>query len=617
MVAIPEPLPGATELVNQGWEYFQGKSGELLQQTQMSLSAIAYPLFDLVPPVITYTGIDFAEGTFQRPMPPSSPTVPTIDTDVPAAPTLDDVSLDALPAMPVEPDFGGIAWVKPGAPNVSAPIRPADTDVPLVEITIPDAPEFVMPADPVLYTLNLPAVPDLEVPVFAGVRPTLDLQAPTEGVVWAYQHYDRTVVESIRDQLSTMRIDGLALPAHIEQAIFDRARGREDVLTLQQEQEAARTLSSRGLRNPGGLLFKALQSVRDRARLTASGASRDLGIEVARQNIEAIRFGIAQAIAFESTLLQDHLATQGLLLDAAKAIHSALVETFNGQVVLHNAQWEGFKAEAQVYESRLRALATEVDSYKAQVDAQKAIGDVNEALVRAFGEKVRSLSALADMHRAQVEAAKAKGEINVQRIEQARLRLQAYGIDVDAYAKQWDAHRVQVEAEATGLRYYETLGNVFGQRVSAWRGQVEAQQTRAQTQIAKNGQQLDLFRATLAGIATRVQAQSGNVDAITRVFQSQTGLYAAQGQVSAAESAAGDRINELRLNQSRLAFEGAARNAEVAGNFALKKADLAIEAHRGAAQVSGQLTASVLSGVNLSAGTSQSGNVTFSYSGEI
>ena len=617
MVAIPEPLPGATELVNQGWEYFQGKSGELLQQTQMSLAAIAYPLFDLEPPVITYTGIDFAEGTFQKPVPPDAPTVPTIDTDVPAPPALAEVSLDALPAMPVEPDFSGMAWQKPGAPNVAAPMRPADTDVPLVDITIPDAPEFVMPADPVLYALNMPAIPDLQIPTFAGVRPTLDLQAPTEGIVWAYQAYDRTLVESIRDQLSLMRIDGLALPPHIEQAIFDRARGREDMLTLQQEQEAARTLSSRGLRNPGGLLFKALQAVRERARLTSSGASRDLGIEVSRQNIEAIRFGIAQAIAFESTLLQDHLATQGLLLDAAKAIHAALVETFNGQVILHNAQWEGFKAEAQVHETMIRALAVEVDLAKAAIEAEKIKGDVNEGLVRAFAEKVRSLSALADMHRAQVEAAKAKGEINVQRLEQARLRLQAYGIDVDAYAKQWDAHRVQVEAEATGLRYYETLGNVFGQRVSAWRGQVEAQQTRAQTQIAKNGQQIELFRATLAGIATRVQAQSGNVDAITRVFQSKTGLYAAQGQVAAAESAAGDRTNELRLNQSRLVFEGAARNAEVAGNFALKKADMAIEAHRGAAQVSGQLTASVLSGVNLSAQTSQSGSVQVSLSGEI
>lgn len=617
MVAIPDPLPGATELVNQGWEYFQGKSGELLQTTQYSLSAIATPLFDLVPPVITYTGIEFAAGTFARPDLPELPTIPAVDTDIPAAPELSDVALDDLPAMPVEPDFSAMAWVKPGAPNVSAPLRPADTDVPLVEIDIPDAPAFTLPDDPTLYAITLPPVPDLQIPQFAGVRPAIDLQAPTDGIAWAYQSYDRGQVDEIRGQLSAMRIDGLALPPDIEQAIFDRARGREDALTLQQEQEVTRALAARGLRNPGGLLLKALQEVRGRARLTSSGASRDIGIEIARQNIEAIRFAISQGIAFESALLQDHLATQGLLLDAAKAVHSALVETFNGQVVLHNAQWEGFRVEAQVHETMIRALAVEVDAYKAQVDAQKAIGDVNESLVRAYGEKVRSLSALADMHRAQVEAAKAKGEINVQRLEQVRLRLQAYGIDIDAYAKQWDAHRVQVEAEATGLRYYETLGNVFGQRVSAWRGQVEAQQTRAQTQIAKNGQQIDLFRATLAGVATRVQAQTGNVDAITRVFQSQTGLYAAQGQVSSAESAAGDRNNELRLNQSRLAFEGAARNAEVAGNFALKKADLAIEAHRGAAQVAGQLTASVLSGVNMSAGTSQSGSVSFNYSGEI
>lgn len=606
----------ATGLVNQGWQFFQNKSTDLLNKTQYSLDAIAAPLLNLEAPVISYSPIAFETGTFLRPTAPAAPEVPSIAVDLPAPPELADIALAPLPAMPAEPDFSGMTWSKPAAPNVAPPMRPADTDVALVEVEVPDAPAFVMPADPVLYVLDLPTIPDLTLPVFAGVRPTFNLTAPDATLDWAFQQSDRTLVEAIRTQLADMRINGLALPQHIEQAIFDRARGREDILSLQQEQEATRLLSSRGLRSPAGLLSKSMRALRDRARLASSGASRDLAIEIAKENIESIRFGLSQGIAFESALLQDHAAIQGLLLDAAKATQAALMEVFNAKVALHNAQWEGFKAEAQVYETQIRAKAQEVEILKARIDAEKVKGDVNEGLVRAYGEKVRALSALVDMHRAQVDAAKAKGEINVQRLEQVRMRLQTYGIDVDAYAKQFDAYRTQVDAEATGLRYYEALGNVFGQRVNAWKGQVDAQQSRVQSEIAANGQLLDKFRATLAGIATWLQGQSANADVIARIFQSKASMFAAEGQVSAAESAAGDRTNELRMQQARLVFDSAARNAEVYGNFALKKADMAIEGSRGAAQVWSQLAASVLSGVNLGASTSYGESMSWAWSYE-
>ena len=236
------PLPyaeySAVGLVNKGWEFFQGKASEMLWKVESSLNSIAYPLWDLQAPVIAYDPPVLEAGTFLRPEAPEAPELPAIDTSVPAAPELDSIALDTLPAAPVEPDFSGMAYRPPAEPNIAAPTRPTDTDVALLDIEVPDAPVFVLPDEPELYALDLPEIPDLTIPEFAGVRPTMNLQAPTQGLNWAYQAYDRTHVESIRDQLGTMRIDGLALPAAIEQAIFDRARGREDVLSLQQEQEA-------------------------------------------------------------------------------------------------------------------------------------------------------------------------------------------------------------------------------------------------------------------------------------------------------------------------------------------------------------------------------------------
>lgn len=68
------------------------------------------------------------------------------------------------------------------------------------------------------------------------------------------------------------------------------------------------------------------------------------------------------------------------------------------------------------------------------------------------------------------------------------------------------------------------------------------------------------------------------------------------------------------MEQSKLIFDSAAQNARMAADVGIKKAELAIEGSRGAAQVLSQLTASVLSGVNLSASANSSASSNYSES---
>jgi hypothetical protein len=97
-------------------------------------------------------------------------------------------------------------------------------------------------------------------------------------------------------------------------------------------------------------------------------------------------------------------------------------------------------------------------------------------------------------------------------------------------------------------------------------------------------------------------------------------VFAADAQVSAAESAAHDRTASLRLESARLDVDTALKNNEIRANYALKKIDQAIETNRAKATVLAQLAAATLSGVNF--GSSYSGSDSFgrsysvSYSGE-
>jgi hypothetical protein len=603
-------------LVSDAWSWYKDLTNEWISRAGYQIDIMGYlgvaPQIDFtVPADIT---VDY--GTFLRPTAPTEPTVPTVNVTLPDAPALVAVTVAAASeAAPVEPaGLDTIAYAKPSAPNRAVPARPSDTDVVLDAVVVPDAPTYTMPADPTLLDLNFPEVPDLTIPTFDGVRPDMVLDLPQQTFAWQFAEYDQTLIATIQSQLSSMTLNGLALPPAVEQAIFDRQRGREDIASLKAVQEATDDLAARGIRQPAGLAARALERIRAVNRQTTSAANRELSISIAGMNVEAVKFAIAQAISLEVALVQNNLQKNDLALRAAQAQQAVVIDLFNARVTLHNAQWEGYKADAQVFESRIRGIQAEADVYKAQIDAQKVIGDVNESLVRAYGERMRAIGVLAEFYRTSVDAARAKGELNTQKLEQARLRIQTWSTDIEAWGKEWDGYRTSVEAELGNVRAFETLGNVYGRRIDAWKAKRGADFDEARIAIDVENQKLERYRALLTGSQIDSQVQLAAVDAILRKYTVQGSIYAAEGQMSAAESASHDRTASLRIEAARLSVETANANNKMRGDYALKAVDQAIEANRAKATILAQLASSTMSGVNFGASISGSLGVSNSYS---
>ena len=110
----------------------------------------------------------------------------------------------------------------------------------------------------------------------------------------------------------------------------------------------------------------------------------------------------------------------------------------------------------------------------------------------------------------------------------------------------------------------------------------------------------EVFRATLAGVAARIQGDTASGELMARVYQSKVAGYAAEGQMSAAEVNSINDSQRTILDGSRLTFETAKGNAEISANVGLKRIEYAMDANRGAAQIWAQLAASVFSGLNFS-----------------
>lgn len=600
------------DFVQSGWDYFRNLGGEWIELSQQALG----DLTELQPLPMTFdvpVDLQIEYGTFVRPTAPSLPALPDVEVAMPTAPTLAAVTVRDIDDAPAEPDFSGLVYSKPAAPNAPLPTRPTDSDPVLEAIVIPDAPVVVLPDDPVLHTITLQEIPDLVVPEFAGIRPVRDFDVPLQTFAWAPEQYDDSLIQTIKGRLSDMSINGLGLPPHIEAALFDRARGREDVLTLQATQEFSDELASRGLSQPGGLLSRGIDRIRTAARQRSSAANRDIGIRVAEMNVEAVKFALSTAISLEVSLVQANTANNEMTLRAAQATQQVLIDLFNAKVTLHNAEWEGFKADAQVFGDMIRALQAEADVIKTRIEGQKLIGEINDGLIRQLSEKYRGIEILSNVHKNNVDAAVAKGTINTQKLEQARIRLQGYGIDVDAWGKMQDAHRTSVDAELGNLRAQEVLGNVHGRRIEAWRTKNAAYFDQARFTIESNTQQLAQFGLLLEAAKADGQIQLARLDGKVRTYSAQGGVFAAEASVSAAESAAHDRTASLRMEAGRLRIETGQKNLEISANYALKAIDSSIAQYTAKAQIVSQLAASTMSGVNFGASYSGSLGVSYSY----
>jgi hypothetical protein len=596
------------DFVQSGWDRCRDIGDEWRQYTFQALNNFSY----IHPEAINFevpVDLNVDYGTFARPTAPTRPVLSEILVTLPTAPVLSDVDVPDLAPVPVEPSFA-LTYSKPSAPNAAMPERPDTAPVTLLDVDVGAAPALPDIEDPALYTITLPTLPDLTVPEFEGVRPVRDFTVPGRTFTWAADAYDDSLIQTIKSRLSDMTINGLGLPPAIEQAIFERGRGREDAISLQKQQEGEALLASRGLRQPAGLLTKLLRQISGESELRTSGAGRDLSIAVAQQNVEAVRFALSTAISLEMALVQANTANNELALRGAQIEQQVAIDLFNTRVALYNADWEGFKADAAVLESRIRGESLLVDRYKAQVDAQKVIGDVNESLVRALGERLRARGILIDLYRVNVEAARVKGEHNSQLLEQDRLRLQTFETDVNAWAKQQDGYRTSVEAELGNLRAQEVLGNVYGRRVEAWKtinsGYFEQARFNIETQV----QQLERYRAALQGALIDSQAQVAASETKLRQYATDGSIFGIQAQVSGLEGDHADRQANLRIKSAELRIGTAQRSAELTAQHALKVIDQQIEVLKSKAAVVAQLAASSQSGVNF--GASYSGGMTIS-----
>lgn len=600
------------DFVQSGWDYFRELGGTWIEYSQQAIGDLTN--LDIVPIQFDDALLDLQVdyGSFVRPVKPDAPVLDEISDDVPSAPDVIDVDFRDAGEAPESPDFSQMTYNPPAPPTSAVPTAPPDDDIVLVPVVLPEMDPYNLPSPPSLYSLNIPEAPDLPEVEFEAERPEFEAEPPSAVFDWQETAYSSELLESVQANLTSMMAGGLGLPAAIEQALFERGRERADSLGMARVQQAENLMSSRGIYEGGGYLRASMDKARTEARMEAAGHNRDITIESAKISVESVRFALSQAATLEIALMQENSQLNQRALEAAKIAKDVAIQVFNAFVAKYNLDVELYKADAQVFLNRIQANIARAEMFKAEIDAQKAIGDINESLIRAYIAELQGINTLADIYKAKLEGAKTVGEINTQRLEQARIKVTNFGIRVDAWGKEQEGYRNQVEAAMGNVRVFEVAGNVYARRCEAFKTVNDAyfQQATARIEIQKLG--FVGFNAELEAARTLVAAQVARVNAKASLFSSQANMYQAEGQVAAAESAAQDRTNELRVRVATARLESTLKvtDARIAQNGQIYS--LYVEQLKAKAQVVSQLASATMSGVNF--GANYSGSLSYGYS---
>lgn len=223
------------------------------------------------------------------------------------------------------------------------------------------------PSRPVIPTVNLNAI-----------LQQIMLLTPPNAPVVSFSYTDPGFVGVLRPTVADKLLfdlinGGHGIDINDEQALFDRARDRENQLMVQNEQEVIRRATATGFPLPQGVLSKQLEAAQMARVGKLSDVNRDIALKRADLFVANRRQVIEQAIQFESQGIELYNAMQNRSLLAARTqvemaifLYDAGIKVFQSQLAALTAQIE---ANLAVSTSIVNLYTADVGAYSATVNA--------------------------------------------------------------------------------------------------------------------------------------------------------------------------------------------------------------------------------------------------------
>lgn len=520
---------------------------------------------------------------------------------------LDDLNIPEMPDMPVIqlPDA-------PGFRHIAAPDRP---DL-AMEIALPDAPELKLPELDQLHQIDIPVFQFPELPDFDGVPPNLNtITVPNVFVHWTEPAYKSEILADIQGIIQTgLAEGGTGLPAVVEEAMFNRARTRESRETDRAVAEATQDWAARNYSMPPGMLVKQVAVIREQGQLKASELNRDVLIEAAKWEIDNFRFLMEQGMSLEQLLSNMHSNMVNRMFEVARFNAESQMNVFNAQVALFNAQNAAFETLSNVYRMKLEGAQAKLSAYKTAVDAQVAIGQINEQYVQVYKARVDAVLSNVEVYKALVQGASIRADVLKTKFDAYRTEVQAFGEEVNAEKVRVEAYEAQVRGESSKANMFEAQARAFASSVQAVQSKAEIKSKSIQLKMEAAKTWIAKYSTDMEGYKAEIQGSLGEIQANTSAFGAQVEAWKASAGMEVSQAEMQSRFADMNTRTNIAYAEMQLKEYEAKMQKAVQEAQIALDAAKSIGQYSAQLAAGAMSAAHISASISGSGSASNGYS---
>ena len=547
---------------------------------------------------------------------PPTPTAPDITLNLPNLPAdfvpnnIAGIDLNAIGAIPTFTVSDPTINI-PAAPNPFSGTAPGPAPVINDSFTFPDSPTAVLPDVPTFSELSIPTPPTLSIPSFNETLPSASsVVVPNSSFSWGEESpFSDECLTAVKTKLCDwLGNGGTGLLPHIEQAIYDRGRNREDIGSVRGEHQILTEQASRGFSRPQGSTYAALDYATQESQNKIADLSREIMIKQAEMEQENIHFAVQQTIALEQLLISEHHQIQTRSFEAARFIQEVSINLYNAEIAKVTIELEAFKAFSSSYEARVRAALSQVEIFKAEIEAQSLISEVNKNSIDLYLSQIEGIKSSVDIFKVEVEAVHTQISAEGLKVANFKGLVESYSAEAQAKKMEFEAFGEAVKAELGKADIFDSQVKAFIGRVDAYGKSVGAQSELVDSNIDVEDLRLKSYLAQLEAVIKQTASETSIYRAAVDIYRGEAAMYQAEVGANVAASELEIKEADIKLQMAVAQANISIKNAEVNLANASSVDTLRLEAIKSGADISKGLAQASLSAVSIGASVSSSGH---------
>ena len=520
--------------------------------------------------------------------------------EAPAAP---EISI-AEAAETVIPHFTGQRpeLQYPSMPDAKLPEAPTAPDIG-EQPYIPGRPTVTLPAPPSIDSIDIPPMPELDLPSLTVAIPADDLVVPTNVYEFDERAYESVLGDRVKAALlAEIETGGSGMCARDERALWERALDRENSLYGLAVSEVMGEHAVRGFTAPDGALAGAVERARLKTLGALSAASREIALKQADLKVASRQFAISRALELENLSMNFHNTLMERSLNVSKSLLQAGMSIYAAQVERFKMRLDAVRAAAQVYDSILQGAVVRTQYYKERLEVS-AMRSENASQI--YQQRISGINAMIGLYKSEMDAARLHADMQRMRLDAYKTNVESYRAVVQTKEAEFRMYEASVRGEGEKVRAYESDLRAYQAEMEGakLRSQAETQKMEARTQKARL--ELDAFNAKIAAHKAELESVTAVIRAMHDGYQAEVGAY---GQEANAIAKAFDiYINTGKLNaETSMAAAGQdVENAKLQLQKLSQQATMRLNASHAGVEVYKNPASSALSAVNTLASISE------------